>query len=101
MQRKNKKQQVTNPYIMKAHKKGAGKAVQSDLLTLDLFTAFMYVPTAAQVKQKPHNCSLTMPTGKGSTTVLSSRYLDIKALSQYLKSVEKQTPKKEVKAKKK
>lgn len=97
MQRKNKKQQVTNPYIMKAHKKGAGKAVQSDLLTVDLFTAFMYLPTVAQVKKRPPVCSLTMPTEKGSTTVLSSRYLDIQALTKFLK----QTPKKEVKAKKK
>lgn len=83
----------TSPFIMQAHKKGAGKAAQSNYLTLDLFTAFMYVPTQAQVDQKPPICSFTIATEKGSTTLLSSRYLDMKALTKYLKNAEKQTKK--------
>src|ERR1700761_4743829 len=78
----------TLPYIMKAHKKGASKEVQSYFLTPDLFTTFMYVPTGAQVKKKPPICSLTMATEKGSTTLISSRYVNIEGMKKYVKDAE-------------
>lgn len=79
------KRGLTHPYIMKANKNGAKKAVQSEHITLDLFTTFMYLPTSAQVKQKPPFCSLTVATDKGSVQVLKSRYLDLKGLTAYVK----------------
>ena len=87
MTRKGKRG-VTHPFIMQRGKE-TKKVAQSYLITLDLFTTFMYVPTPAQIEKKPAVCSLTIATKTGSTSVLSSRYLNIKALNAYLEKAEK------------
>lgn len=84
-----KKQKVTHPYIMRGSKRGAEKVLQSDLLTIDCFTAFMYNPTEEQIKKKPPICSLRVVTQKRTTAILSSRYVDFKTLKRYVKNAKK------------
>lgn len=97
-----KEQKVTHPFIMMGTKKGAlkrgaQKVLQSDLLTIDCFTGFMYNPTLQQIKNKPPMCSLRIVTEKRTIAILSSRYLDFKTLKRYVRDAEKLTQKKEVK----
>ena len=93
MTRKGKRGE-THPFIMQRGKE-TKKVVQSDRLTADLFTTCLYVPTVEQIKEKPPVFSLTVATDKGMTSLLSSRYVDIKMLTYLLNGRKK----KEVKGK--
>lgn len=104
MARKNKNEQVTAPFIMMGTKKGAvkrgaQKVAQSDFLTIDGFTTFIFNPTEKQIKAKLPMCSLRMVMHGRTIAVLNSRYVNIKELKRYLRDAEKLS-KKEVKAKK-
>lgn len=83
MTRKGKRGE-THPFVMQRGKE-TKKVVQSYRLTPELFTTCIYVPTAKQIKEKPPVFSFTFATEKGTGTLLSSRYVNIRMLKSLLK----------------